>query len=151
MRSPCCLCVCVSPSPTTFEWLDQSLRNLVCTHISWHLIPSHWRASWISPSSLSVCICIPLSLLRNGSVKNIIATTNTRVCYFLCGPYRTKKSRRLVLSRTPCIFLVFFQSIHKNDYLLLALTHFFNSSANYENFQCREESRWPGNFYKNPQ
>jgi hypothetical protein len=30
MRSPCCLCI----PPSTFEWLNQSLLNLVC--ISWH-------------------------------------------------------------------------------------------------------------------
>jgi hypothetical protein len=83
-------------------------------------------------------MCIPLSLLGNGSVKSSLRQriymqqyNNSWACYFLCGLYRIKISRRLVLPRTSCTFLVFFQSIHKKYYLLLVLTHYFNSSANY--------------------
>jgi hypothetical protein len=36
------LAVCVSPR-STFEFLNQSLLNLVC--ISWHLSPSQWHTS----------------------------------------------------------------------------------------------------------
>jgi hypothetical protein len=73
MRSPCCLCVCVSP-PSTFKCSSQSSLNLVC--MSWHLSPSQRRASCYLPS-LCVCRCTPPILgrkrlvLSNGSVYTI--------------------------------------------------------------------------------
>jgi hypothetical protein len=42
MLSPCCTCVCVTSSPT-FEYLNQSLWNLMC--ITWHMSPSPRRTS----------------------------------------------------------------------------------------------------------
>jgi hypothetical protein len=61
-----CVCVCVFPV-LTFECLNQSLLNLVT--ISRHLSPSQRPNKNIHPISLCVCMCIPLSLLNNGSVK----------------------------------------------------------------------------------
>jgi hypothetical protein len=43
MSSPCCLCACVSPPPSTSECLNQSLWNMGC--ISWYLSPSQRRTS----------------------------------------------------------------------------------------------------------
>jgi hypothetical protein len=43
MRTPCCLCVCKSPTVWNFECLNQSLWNLVC--ISRHVSPSQRRTS----------------------------------------------------------------------------------------------------------
>jgi hypothetical protein len=64
MRSPCCLCVCVSPL-LTFECLSQTLWNLVCT--SWHLTSSqrhtrriHATIEELLDTCLWVCLCIPL-------------------------------------------------------------------------------------------
>jgi hypothetical protein len=57
-----------------------------------------------------VCLCIPLTLLGNGSVETLsryrIHTQQKKNCWtrrFQCGPCRIKKSRRLVLPRTSCL------------------------------------------------
>jgi hypothetical protein len=54
------LAVCEIPTPLTFERLNQSLWNLVCT--SCHLSPLQRRTTEILPISLCVCMCC-LSLL----------------------------------------------------------------------------------------
>jgi hypothetical protein len=62
---------------------------LVC--ISWRLSRSQRRTSKIPPISLCVCVCIPLSLLFNGSVfprQRIHERKNCWTCRFLCGPCR---------------------------------------------------------------
>jgi hypothetical protein len=59
----------VYPLLLTFECLNQSLGNLVC--ISWHLSLSQQHTSYIPPISLCVCMCIPLLLLGNRSVKTL--------------------------------------------------------------------------------
>jgi hypothetical protein len=94
MWSPCCVSVNPLP-PSTYECLNQSLRNLVC--ISWHLRPVQWRTSQVPPISLCVYMCIPLSTLGNGSVKTLlrqrIHTQQHKNCWtrrFLCGPCRIK-------------------------------------------------------------
>jgi hypothetical protein len=75
MRSPCCLCVCVSPL-STFEWLNQSLWNLVC--ISWHLSQSQ-RDTFINPSHQSVCLYMyPPIVARLRLGKNFTTATNTQ-------------------------------------------------------------------------
>jgi hypothetical protein len=68
----------------------------------------------IPPISLCVYMCIPLSLLGNGSVETLplqrIHTQrqqNRSTRRVLCGPCRIKESRRLVLSRPSRILLLF--------------------------------------------
>jgi hypothetical protein len=68
MRSPCCLvCLCLHIPPLpTFKWLKQIFMKL--------------RMSTMAPQLISTaCICIPLSLLRNGWVKEVTAATNTHL------------------------------------------------------------------------
>jgi hypothetical protein len=73
MRSPCFLCLCVS-LPLTFEWLNQSLWNLVC--ISCHLSPS--QRYFITPSHQSVRLyAYPPFVARQRLGKNVTAATNT--------------------------------------------------------------------------
>jgi hypothetical protein len=70
MRSPCCLCVCVSPI-STFESLNRSLWNLVCIvyHGTWAHLNDVLHKSF---SSVSVSACTsPLSLLGNGLVDTL--------------------------------------------------------------------------------
>jgi hypothetical protein len=85
--TPFCLCVCVSRL-STCECLSQSLWNLVC--ISWHP-ESISTAYFINPSHHSVSMCIPISLLGNGSVNTfpLQQIHDTKNCWthpFLCGP-----------------------------------------------------------------
>jgi hypothetical protein len=74
IRLSVCLC---NLSPSTFEWLKQFLRNLIC--ISWHLNPSQRRTSWNPPISLCVYMCTSPIVARQRLSKNITAATNTRV------------------------------------------------------------------------
>jgi hypothetical protein len=75
MLFPSCLCICVSPL-STFEYLNQSLRNLVC--ISWQLSPSQLLTSKIPPITLCVYMCSPPIIARQRLCKHVPATTNTR-------------------------------------------------------------------------
>jgi hypothetical protein len=91
MRSPCCLCV----SLINFWRVNQSL---------WHLSISQWRNLEIPPISLCVHICIPLSLLGNGSIKTLpprrIHTKedkNYLTRRFVCGPCLVRESKWLIL------------------------------------------------------
>jgi hypothetical protein len=59
----------------TFEYLKQSLWNLVC--ISWHLSPSQLRTSWMPPISLCVCICVPHTVARSRLGKHVPTKMNT--------------------------------------------------------------------------
>jgi hypothetical protein len=77
MRSPCCLCasvpmflyVCVSPYELSNAWTN--------FYKIWYVYVRVYRGTWTHLNSVrnkslpSVCvwICIPLSLLGNGSVK----------------------------------------------------------------------------------
>jgi hypothetical protein len=66
---------------STFECLNQTLRNLVC--LSWHLSPSKRRTSQMSPISLRVCMCM---LLSNGRYKRYAVneyTCNNRIIFLL--------------------------------------------------------------------
>jgi hypothetical protein len=71
-------------------------------------------AYFINPSHQSVCLYVhPLSLLGNGSVKNVTAATNTYATIeelldsivFYAVRVISKESRRLVLPRT-CFIIV---------------------------------------------
>jgi hypothetical protein len=70
---------------------------------------------FINPSHQSVSvICIPLSLLGNGSVKNVTAATNTRNnrrtadhVVFCAFRIVSKENRRLVLPITSCFIIEF--------------------------------------------
>jgi hypothetical protein len=77
MRSPCCLCVCVSPLSTLNGWIN--LYETRYIRISWHLSPSQWRTSQIPLISLCVCMSIsPLIVARQRLGKYVPAATNTR-------------------------------------------------------------------------
>jgi hypothetical protein len=65
------LSVSLYPPLSTYEWLYQSLLNLVC--ILWHLTPSQRRIS-ISPVSLSKYLPI---VARQRLGKNVSAAVNT--------------------------------------------------------------------------
>jgi hypothetical protein len=54
-----------------FECLNQSLSNLVC--IAWHLSPSQWYTSWISP----IGMCIPSVVARQWLGIYVPVATNT--------------------------------------------------------------------------
>jgi hypothetical protein len=67
MRSPFSLYI--RPPPSTFEWPNQYLWNLVCTvyYGTWTHLNSLRHKSL---PSVCVCMCIPLFLLGNSSVKD---------------------------------------------------------------------------------
>jgi hypothetical protein len=111
MRSPSC--VSMSPSPPTFNCLNQSLWNLLCAHLNGVLYKS------LPPVCVSVCVSL-LLLLGKGSVKcihnfsarqrlgkHVPAATNARdnkrivgrVIFYVVRVV-SKESKRLVLPRT---------------------------------------------------
>jgi hypothetical protein len=100
MRSPCCLCVYVSPL-LTFESMNQYLWNLIC--ISWHLSKSH--------ASVCVSICVFPIVTRKWLGKNVTAAKNTHAtiegkCWtsrILYDPCRSSESNRFFLPRTYCL------------------------------------------------
>jgi hypothetical protein len=105
MRTPCYLYIL----SIDFWMAETILRNLIC--ISWLLSPSQHRTSQIPP--ISLCACIPLSFLGSVSVKTLpreqIHAQQQKNCWrrrLLCGPYRIKESRRLVLPRTYCLIIL---------------------------------------------
>jgi hypothetical protein len=53
----------------SYQLLNQILRNFVCT--SRHLGPHQRNTSEFPLINLCACMCIPLSLLGNGSVKTL--------------------------------------------------------------------------------
>jgi hypothetical protein len=67
--------VSMYPSPSNFEYLNQSLWNLV--RVSWQLSPSQWSTSQIRPNSLCACMCISLIVVRQQLDKHVPAATNT--------------------------------------------------------------------------
>jgi hypothetical protein len=68
MRSPCCLCVCVS-SPINC-WMPETIFVKLGMYI---MAPEPiWTAFFINPSHQSVCLYVyPLSLLGDGSVRTL--------------------------------------------------------------------------------
>jgi hypothetical protein len=94
MRSPCCLCVCVSIG------VNQSLWNLVCITLRWAHINGILR-KYVWSDCPSVCSLIVAS---QRLYINITAATNTYVTIELCSPCRIKESRRLVLPITSCCY-----------------------------------------------
>jgi hypothetical protein len=130
VRSLCCLCDClsVSPSPVIiFEWLNQSLWNVACT--SWYPSPSQRHTSQIHPNSLYEYVCIGtcLSLLGNVSVKTLPRQRgNTRRTVSRVVSYAIhvvpKERTQLVLPRTSCTWYIFPCAKHskkKKDKLIL--------------------------------
>lgn len=72
MRSPRCLCIVPL---TTFECLNLSSQNFVCT--TWHLNPSQWGTLQIPPTSLCICMCIPLTIARQQLTKHVPTAIST--------------------------------------------------------------------------
>jgi hypothetical protein len=144
MRSPCSLCLRISPLPLTFECLNQSLQTWfvylgtwahhngvlhkslpsVCVSVCMALLPLLGKGSVkCVPSFISrqhvpaqrihatieeifgrvclwVCLCIPLSLLGNNSVKTFPRRRRIGGIVFCAVHVVSKESRRLVISRT---------------------------------------------------
>jgi hypothetical protein len=100
MRSPCCLCVCESHL-LTFECLNRSLWNLVCTSISWHLSSSQ-------SVCMSVCVAL-LSLVGKGLIKYIPFIAGQRLGKHVPAATNTRKNTRVVrrVFRGLCIPLSF--------------------------------------------
>jgi hypothetical protein len=65
-------CLCFTPPPPPSFWIPEPVFiKLVSTRTSWHLSPSQLRLHKSLPSRC-VCICIPLSLLCNGSIYTFL-------------------------------------------------------------------------------
>jgi hypothetical protein len=84
-------------------------------YISWHLSLSQRRTSYIPFTSLYVYMCIPLSLVGNGSIKTLplqwihMQQNNRLTCRFLFSMCSvSQESRRSVLSRTCFFFIPYF-------------------------------------------
>jgi hypothetical protein len=85
MRSPSCLCVCVSPL-STFQSILMKLGMYI-------MAPEpNSTAYFINPSHRPcVCMCIPHSVARHRLGEHVpAATKNCWWCRFLCGPYLIK-------------------------------------------------------------
>jgi hypothetical protein len=102
MRSPCCLCMCI-PS-WTFEYLNQSLWNLVYIYIYIYIYiitpEPISTANFINPSHQSVSVCVRPIVVRQRLNNHVPAAAKN--CWrrrFLCGSHRVKESRLLVLPR----------------------------------------------------
>jgi hypothetical protein len=83
------------------------------------------------PISLCVCMCIPLSLLGNGSVKTLSLQrihTQQYNCWrhlFYAVCVVSKESRRLVLPRTSCfLFIINLMSTSASKFLFVQLSLF---------------------------
>jgi hypothetical protein len=93
MRSPCCLWI---PPPLTFEYLNQSLWNLVSLYHGTSLHLSCVLHKSLPSVYVSVCVYVP-SLLGNGSVntfprQQIHATIKELLDVCVCGPLFTPLS-----------------------------------------------------------
>jgi hypothetical protein len=69
------LSVCLF-TPLIKFWMSEPIFMTVC--ISWHLSPFQWRASWIRPISVCVCMCISPMGARQRLGTHVLAATNTR-------------------------------------------------------------------------
>jgi hypothetical protein len=100
MRSLCCLCVCMHMPPMNF-WMPETVFMKLYMY-AMTPEPISKAASRIPPTSLCVCMCIPLWLISDGSVytfprQRIQATIeNCWTRRYLCDPWRIKESRRIV-------------------------------------------------------
>jgi hypothetical protein len=100
MRSLSSLCVCVS------HIINLWMPELIFMKLGMYIMTPEpiSKAYLMNPISLCVCMCIPLSLLGNGSVETLPLQrihTQQKKNYgmnpSLYGPCRIKESRRLVL------------------------------------------------------
>jgi hypothetical protein len=84
--------------------------------------------------SVCVCLCIPPSLLGNGSVKVLLSLLSNDYVFYAVRVV-SKESRPLVLHKTSCEFLLLIQniSLYFIFYIKLALlyvTHFMSGLLN---------------------
>jgi hypothetical protein len=100
MRSPRCLCVCVSRRYQLSMGVNQSLYNLVCITLRWAHVNGILH-KYLTSVSLPVFSPIVASQRLD---TNIPAVTNTHVTIELCSPCHIKESKRLVLPITSCYY-----------------------------------------------
>jgi hypothetical protein len=102
MRSPCCLCVCVSPPPINFWMSKQILMKLGMYIIAPEPIST---AYFINPSHQSVCLYVyPHIVARQRQRIHTRIEESGRVVFSAVSVV-SKESRRLVLPKTPCCLL----------------------------------------------
>jgi hypothetical protein len=100
------LSVCESPPPPIHFWMPEPIvMKLGMYIIALEFIST---ADFINPTHQSVCLYVYLRITaRQRLCKDIPATTKN--CWrrrFICGPWRVKVSRRLILHRICCFSYV---------------------------------------------
>jgi hypothetical protein len=111
MRSPCCQCICVSPSIIKF-WMPEPIFLKIGMYDV--IAPEPISiAYFINPSSQSLCLYVyPYRCYATAKWKHYRGNRYTRKSISVVS----KESRRLVLPRTSCLYSIWRRCQEKQQY-----------------------------------